>query len=199
MAFPNVVWVFSQICLCCFPFLSSIGRRSCSFVSSNKTAALSHFNMLVMPSVQKHFRLFVRSTSFLSYDFSSTGSLQNNFKNNLFYITATLCTGAVMNPSRFRLVPHCNSDLISVFLQVFGLLEGQRELFCSLQHGREDEVGACSKTARGISEQTPLSCGHFQFAGGGVGGCGGRGGAEVRSSFWPFIPCSCSFIVVIFK
>lgn len=44
--------------------------------------------MLVMLSVQKHFRLLVLSTSFLSHIFSRTGSLQNNLENNLFHIAA---------------------------------------------------------------------------------------------------------------
>lgn len=134
------------------------------FHTGNKPMDLSHFNMLLILSVQKHFRLFVLSTSFLSHVFSRPGSLQDNFKNNLFHIAAILYTGAVLNLSCFLLVPHCYSDRVSVFLQVFGLPVGQQELD-SLQCGWADGVGVHSKTARGISEQTPHSHGHFRFAG----------------------------------
>lgn len=154
-AFPNAVLLTNLFVSFYFPLLCA----------GNKPSALSHFNMLVMLSVQKHFRLFVLSTLFLSHLFSRTGSLQGNFKNNSFHIAAILHTGAVLNHSCFLLVPHCYSRLVSVFLQVFGLLAEQQELYYSLQRRWADGVGAHSKTAGGISEQTLYSCGRFRFAG----------------------------------
>lgn len=93
---------------------------SFSLLHTGNKPELSHFNMLVMLSVQKHFRLLVLNTSFLSHVFSRTGSLQNNFENNLFHIAAVLYTRAVFNHSCVLLVQYYNLILI-FFLSFSGV------------------------------------------------------------------------------
>lgn len=106
-AFPNTVLFFSQICLYSFPSIFSIQEIS---------LWLSRTFICLSCSLNRKVSDSVLGTSFLSHVFSRTGSLQDNFKNKLFHIAAILFTG--LNLSGFLLVPHCNSDLVPVSLQV---------------------------------------------------------------------------------
>lgn len=87
-----------------------------SFSIQEISLQLSHTFICLSCSLNRKISDSVLGTSFLSHVFSRTGSLQDNFKNNLFHIAAILFTG--LNLSGFLLVPHCNSDLVPVSLQV---------------------------------------------------------------------------------
>lgn len=139
---------------------------SFSLLHTGNKPELSHFNMLVMLSVQKHFRLLVLSTSFLSHVFSRTGSLQNNFDNNLFHIAAVLYTRAVFNHSCVLLVQYYN--LILIFFSVIFrcLVCLQSSCNCTTFFSMDEQlVWVCTAKQPLEFLNKHLTCGHFQFAG----------------------------------